>query len=41
MLTIGNFMNEDTNRGNAYGFKLDSIQRTYILMGKDNKMSLF
>lgn len=34
-------MNSDTSRGNAYGFNLESIEKSYILMGHDKKTSLF
>lgn len=33
-------MNEDTNKGNAYGFKLESIEKSYILMGQDKQTCL-
>ena len=41
MLSIGNYMNTDTNKGNAYGFKFESIQKTYNLMAQGNKISFF
>lgn len=41
MLTIGNFLNKKTKKANAYGFKLDSIQKTYTLIGQDHMTSLF
>ena len=41
MLTIGNYMNTDTNKGNAYGFKFESIEKTYSLMAQGNKISFF
>ena len=41
LLSVGNFMNNDTSKGNAYGFKLESIEKSYSLMGEDKKTSLF
>lgn len=34
-------MNVDTSRGNAYGFKLESLEKSYSLVGQDKKTSLF
>ena len=41
MLSIGNYMNTDTNKGNAYGFKFESIEKTYSLMAQGNQISFF
>ena len=34
-------MNNDTSRGNAYGFKLKKKKKSYTLVGQDKKTSLF
>ena len=35
MLAIGNYMNEDSSKGNAFGFRFDSIEKTYNFIGQD------
>merc|ERR1712228_81792 len=39
-LIIGNFMNEGTNRGNAKGIKLESIDRYSSMKTADNQMTM-
>ena len=39
-LIIGNFMNEGTNRGNAKGIKLQSIDRFASMKTADNSMTM-
>lgn len=34
-------MNQDTSKGNVYGFRLESIEKSYMIMGQDKKTSLF
>ena len=40
MLAIGNYMNGITNRGGAFGFKIDSLTKFVELKSKDNKTTL-
>lgn len=40
MLAIGNYMNGITNRGGAFGFKIDSLTKFTELKSKDNKTTL-
>ena len=40
MLAIGNYMNGITNRGGAFGFKIDSLTKFAELKSKDNKTTL-
>lgn len=41
LLSVGNFMNGDTSKGNAYGFRVESIEKTYTVMAQGNKLTLF
>ena len=40
VLAIGNFLNGGTNRGGAYGFKLDSLTKLSTVKSADNSMTL-
>merc|ERR1719474_1246584 len=39
-LIIGNFMNESTNRGDAKGIKLESVERIASMKSADNKQTM-
>ena len=39
-LAIGNYLNGSTNRGQAYGFNLDTLSKLSALKTKDNKSNL-
>jgi diaphanous 1 len=41
VLAIGNYLNGQTNRGGAYGFKIDSLVKLSDIKMKDNKTTLF
>ena len=41
LLNVGNYMNANSFRGGAYGFRLDCIEKTYTLLGHDSNVSLF
>ncbi len=41
MLAVGNIMNEGTFRGNAKAFRIQNIDKSYLLIGQDNETSLF
>ncbi len=38
---MGNFLNAKSHKGKAYGFRLESILKTYTLIGQDHETSLF
>lgn len=38
-LAVGNFLNGDSNKGDALGFKLDSIEKTADTKSFDNKQT--
>ncbi|EGC31621.1 hypothetical protein DICPUDRAFT_99159 [Dictyostelium purpureum] len=40
ILTVGNFLNSGTARGNAFGFKLNTITKLADIKSTDNKISL-
>jgi hypothetical protein len=41
MLAVGNYLNCKTNRGNARAFRIENIDKTYLLLGHDKETSLF
>jgi hypothetical protein len=41
VLAFGNYLNGTTNRGGAYGFKLDTLAKLSELKSNDNKKTLF
>jgi hypothetical protein len=41
LLAMGNFLNAKSHKANAYGFRLESIPKTYTLIGQDHETSLF
>ena len=41
LLAVGNFLNANSHKANAYGFRLESIPKTYTLIGQDHETSLF
>lgn len=40
-LAIGNFLNANTFRGNAKAFRIENIDKSYLLTGQDKDTSLF
>ena len=41
ILALGNYLNGQTARGGAYGYKLDSLLKLSDIKMKDNKTTLF
>lgn len=40
-LAIGNVLNANTFRGNAKAFRIENIDKSYLLTGQDKETSLF
>lgn len=41
LLAVGNFLNLGTHRGNARAFRIENIEKTYLLLAQDKQTSLF
>jgi hypothetical protein len=41
LLIVGNYLNAGTHRGNAKAFKIENIDKSYLLIGQDKETSLF
>lgn len=40
VLAIGNYMNGDTPRGGAYGYKLDALNKLHTIKSIDQRINL-